>query len=138
MLFRSGEVKQIRVFDDFAHHPTAITKTLAAVRANVDNKRVIAVLEPRSNTMKSSVHKDTLAKSLSEADLVFIYQGEQVQWSVDSLISDCQQPCTVTQNLDGLVSDIAAQSQAGDTIVVMSNGGFGGIHQKLLSALSDV
>lgn len=133
-----GEVKQIRVFDDFAHHPTAIRKTLAGMRANVGNKRVIAVLEPRSNTMKSGVHKDTLAKSLVDADVVFLYQGEQVLWSVDSLIEDCHQPCFVEQDIEELVSAIVASSEAGDTIVVMSNGGFGGIHEKLLSALSNV
>ena len=131
-----GEVNQVRVFDDFAHHPTAIAKTLAGVRANVGNKRVIAILEPRSNTMKSGVHKDTLAKSLTDADMVFVYQGEQVQWSVDALIADCSQPCFVGENIDQMVADIVAKSKAGDTLVVMSNGGFGGIHEKLLSALS--
>tara|TARA_R110000744_G_scaffold79260_3_gene155750 strand:+ start:1486 stop:2853 length:1368 start_codon:yes stop_codon:yes gene_type:complete len=131
-----GEVNQVRVFDDFAHHPTAIAKTLAGVRANVGNRRVIAILEPRSNTMKSGVHKDTLAKSLAEADLVFVYQGEQVQWSVDALIADCSQPCFVGENIDQMVADIVVKSKAGDTLVVMSNGGFGGIHEKLLSALS--
>lgn len=133
-----GEVNSVRVFDDFAHHPTAITKTLAGVRANVGKNRVIAVLEPRSNTMKSGVHKDTLAKSLTDADVVYIYQGDQVKWSVEALIDDCTQPCFVEQNLDKLVSAIISGSQAGDTIVVMSNGGFGGIHEKLLSALADV
>ncbi len=131
-----GEVNQVRVFDDFAHHPTAIAKTLAGMRANVGNKRVIAILEPRSNTMKSGVHKDTLAKSLAEADLVFVYQGEQVKWSVDALIADCQQPCFVNENIEQMVADIVAKTQAGDTLVVMSNGGFGGIHDKLLSALA--
>lgn len=133
-----GEVNNVRVFDDFAHHPTAITKTLAGVRANVGKNRVIAVLEPRSNTMKSGVHKDTLAKSLTDADVVYVYQGDQVKWSVDALIDDCSQPCFVEQSLDKLVSDIISNSQSGDTIVVMSNGGFGGIHEKLLSALADV
>ncbi len=131
-----GEVNQVRVFDDFAHHPTAIAKTLAGVRANVGSKRVIAILEPRSNTMKSGVHKDTLAKSLADADLVFVYQGEQVKWSVDALIADCIQPCFVSQDIAQLVADIVEKSQAGDTLVVMSNGGFGGIHDKLLSALA--
>ena len=131
-----GEVNQVRVFDDFAHHPTAIAKTLAGVRANVGSKRVIAILEPRSNTMKSGVHKDTLAKSLADADMVFVYQGEQVQWSVDALIADCQQPCFIGQDITEMVADIVAKAQAGDTLVVMSNGGFGGIHEKLLSALS--
>ncbi|SEL48812.1 UDP-N-acetylmuramate: L-alanyl-gamma-D-glutamyl-meso-diaminopimelate ligase [Colwellia chukchiensis] len=134
-----GEVKQVRVFDDFAHHPTAIEKTLAGLRAHVGSKkRLIAVLEPRSNTMKSGVHKDTLAASLAEADLVFVYQGAQVQWSVQALIADCQQPCYVSQDIDQLVREISSQVQAGDTIVVMSNGGFGGIHDKLLSALANV
>ena len=124
------------MFDDFAHHPTAIAKTLAGVRANVGNKRVIAILEPRSNTMKSGVHKDTLAKSLAAADMVFVYQGEQVKWSVDALIADCIQPCFISQDIAKLVADIVAKTQAGDTLVVMSNGGFGGIHDKLLSALA--
>lgn len=131
-----GEVNQVRVFDDFAHHPTAISKTLAGVRANVGNKRVIAILEPRSNTMKSGVHKDTLTKSLAAADMVFVYQGEQVKWSVDALIADCIQPCFISQDIAKLVADIVAKTQAGDTLVVMSNGGFGGIHDKLLSALA--
>lgn len=133
-----GEVNQVRVFDDFAHHPTAIEKTLAGVRANVGKKRVIAILEPRSNTMKSGVHKDTLAKSLADADIVFVFQGEQVKWSVDALINECHQPCFVSNNMTQLVNDIVAKSQAGDTLVVMSNGGFGGIHEKLLLALSQV
>lgn len=133
-----GEVNQVRVFDDFAHHPTAIAKTLAGVRANVGSKRVIAILEPRSNTMKSGVHKDTLAKSLADADLVFVYQGDQVKWSVDALIADCIQPCFVSQDIAQLVADIVEKSQAGDTLVVMSNGGFSGIHDKLLSALTEL
>ncbi|MBA6288393.1 UDP-N-acetylmuramate:L-alanyl-gamma-D-glutamyl-meso-diaminopimelate ligase [Colwellia sp. MB3u-4] len=133
-----GEVNQVRVFDDFAHHPTAIAKTLAGVRANVGSRRVIAILEPRSNTMKSGVHKDTLAKSLSDADMVFVYQGEQVKWSVEALIADCVQPCFVSQDIRQLVANIVANAQAGDTLVVMSNGGFGGIHEKLLLALTEL
>jgi UDP-N-acetylmuramate: L-alanyl-gamma-D-glutamyl-meso-diaminopimelate ligase len=134
-----GEVNQVRVFDDFAHHPTAIAKTLAGVRANVGSRRrVMAILEPRSNTMKSGVHKDTLAKSLSDADMVFVYQGEQVKWSVDALIADCVQPCFVSQDIRQLVANIVANAQAGDTLVVMSNGGFGGIHEKLLLALAEL
>jgi UDP-N-acetylmuramate: L-alanyl-gamma-D-glutamyl-meso-diaminopimelate ligase len=139
-----GEVNHVRVFDDFAHHPTAIAKTLAGVKANVSadvegnkSRRVIAVLEPRSNTMKSGIHKDTLPVSLSQADIVYLYQGEQVKWSVDALIQDCTQPCFVETNIEALVSCIVENSQAGDTIVVMSNGGFGDIHNKLLIALEN-
>jgi UDP-N-acetylmuramate: L-alanyl-gamma-D-glutamyl-meso-diaminopimelate ligase len=140
-----GEVNQVRVFDDFAHHPTAITKTLAGVRANVDTacekdskkRRVIAVLEPRSNTMKSGVHKDTLAGSLAQADVVYLYQGEKVKWSVEALIQNCQQACFVEADIDTLVVNITENAQAGDTIVVMSNGAFGDIHNKLLAGLSN-
>lgn len=136
-----GTVNNVRVFDDFAHHPTAIRKTLEGLRANVGIKkldnRIIAVLEPRSNTMKSGVHKDTLAKSLSEADMVYVFQGDKVQWSVDNLIADCQQPCFVNDNFDDFLQQIIDSSQQGDTIVVMSNGGFGAIHDKLLAGLAN-
>ena len=131
-----GEVNGVRVFDDFAHHPTAIAKTLSAMRANVNKGRIIAVLEPRSNTMKSGVHKETLAQSLADADLVFVYQGEDVQWSVAQLIQDCHQPCVVEADLSAFTEAIVESVNANDTIVVMSNGGFGGIHQKLLSQLT--
>ena len=131
-----GEVNNIRVFDDFAHHPTAITKTLAGVRANVGEGRILAVLEPRSNTMKSGVHKATLPESLKQADQCFIFQSPDVKWSVDELIANCHQPCHVDTSLEQLVAKIIAEAKAGDTILVMSNGGFGGIHDKLLLALN--
>ena len=135
-----GEVNNIRVYDDFAHHPTAIAKTLAGVRAQVDSRatqgRIFAVLEPRSNTMKSGVHKEALPLSLSQADQVFIFQDEHIKWSVDDLVNQCQQPCFVEQSIDDLVAKIIEQSQADDTIVVMSNGGFGNIHDKILAAIT--
>jgi len=135
-----GIVNSVSVYDDFAHHPTAIAKTLAGVRAKITSQtgqgRILAVLEPRSNTMKSGVHKDSLPQSLIEADHVFIYQGEQVAWSVSDLIEQCQPPCQVEKNIDQLVENICQQAQADDIIVVMSNGGFAGIHDKLLTRLS--
>ena len=142
-----GVVNDISVYDDFAHHPTAIAKTLAAVRAKVDNQnylnhknaqkgRVLAVLEPRSNTMKSGVHKAALPLSLAQADQVFIFQDEQIKWSVSDLIETCQPPCFVEKNIDDLVVKIVEQSQVGDTIVVMSNGGFANIHEKILTAIN--
>ncbi len=131
-----GVVKNISVYDDFAHHPTAISKTLAGLRAHVGNNKILAVLEPRSNTMKAGVHKDTLAASLTDADQVFIFQGEQVQWSVDSLTAQCQQPCMVSDDIDELVATVAKIAKPGDHVLVMSNGGFGGFHQKLLTFLA--
>ncbi len=134
-----GIVNGISVYDDFAHHPTAIAKTLAGVRAKIDDQnkasRIIAVLEPRSNTMKSGVHKDTLPLSFAEADLVYIYQGEGVAWQVDDLKSKCPVPCHVEDTIASLVDKVCQQAQAGDIIVVMSNGGFEGIHDRLLAAL---
>lgn len=132
-----GEVNKIKVLDDFAHHPTAIEKTLTGVRAHVGKERIIAVLEPRSNTMKSGIHKDNLAKSLSKADNVFVFQSPDVKWSLDELIAQCVQTCTVLASVDEIVAQIVEHAMPEDTILVMSNGGFGGIHEKLLQALSD-
>ncbi|MFT7005878.1 MAG: UDP-N-acetylmuramate: L-alanyl-gamma-D-glutamyl-meso-diaminopimelate ligase [Colwellia sp.] len=139
-----GVANDISVYDDFAHHPTAIAKTLAGVRAKVDNQnnnsvhkgRVLAVLEPRSNTMKSGVHNAALPLSLAQADEVFIFQDEQLKWSISDLIESCQPPCFVEKNIDDLVTKIVAQSQMGDTIVVMSNGSFANIHEKILTAIN--
>jgi len=88
--------------------------------------------------MKSGVHKESLPKSLVDADQVFIYQGEQVTWSVSDLIEQCQPLCQVEENIENLVEAIAQQAQAGDIIVVMSNGGFADIHNKLLQRLASV
>ncbi|AAZ26020.1 UDP-N-acetylmuramate:L-alanyl-gamma-D-glutamyl-meso-diaminopimelate ligase [Colwellia psychrerythraea] len=141
-----GIVNNISVYDDFAHHPTAIAKTLAGVRAKLSQQeseqeqvgRIFAVLEPRSNTMRSGVHKESLPKSLIDADQVFIYQGEQVTWSVSDLIKQCKPACQVEDNVERLVESIAQQAQAGDIIVVMSNGGFADIHNKLLNRLANI
>ncbi|MEY8197918.1 MAG: UDP-N-acetylmuramate:L-alanyl-gamma-D-glutamyl-meso-diaminopimelate ligase [Colwellia sp.] len=141
-----GTVNKISVYDDFAHHPTAIAKTLAGVRAKLSQQeneqeqpgRIFAVLEPRSNTMKSGIHKESLPQSLIDADQVFIYQGEQVTWSMSELIKKCKPPCQVEGNIERLVEGIAQQAQAGDIIVVMSNGGFADIHNKLLNRLATV
>jgi len=128
-------INQINVYDDFAHHPTAISKTLTGLRAHVEHQRIIAVLEPRSNTMKSAVHKDTLANSLNEADVVYVFQGANVLWSVDSLINQCQQPCFTSDNIEQLVAAVVNEAKPTDHLLIMSNGGFGGFHQQLISAL---
>ncbi|WP_083927027.1 UDP-N-acetylmuramate:L-alanyl-gamma-D-glutamyl-meso-diaminopimelate ligase [Colwellia piezophila] len=137
-----GTINNISVYDDFAHHPTAIAKTLAGVRAKISEQvtpaRIIAVLELRSNTMKSGVHKETLPQSLNDADKVFIYQGEQVGWSLNDLSQQCLAPCQIEDNIETLVDEIAQQAQVGDIIVVMSNGGFANIHEKLLNRLAKI
>lgn len=135
-----GIVNGISVYDDFAHHPTAIAKTLAGVRAKITEQkssgRIIAVLEPRSNTMKSGVHNEALPHSLKDADSVFIYQGDQVKWSVSDLFEQCKPACTVENNIETLIEKIAKQANAKDIIVIMSNGGFANIHDKLLNVLA--
>lgn len=130
-----GDVNGIKVYDDFAHHPTAISKNLSGFRSSVGTERILAVLEPRSNTMKSGVHKDTLANSLIDADEVYLYQDEAVKWSVSDLIRDCKAPTFCEDNIDALVELVASQSKPGDHVVVMSNGGFGSFHTKLLNRL---
>ncbi|KAB0290709.1 UDP-N-acetylmuramate:L-alanyl-gamma-D-glutamyl-meso-diaminopimelate ligase [Vibrio fortis] len=131
-----GEVAGVTVYDDFAHHPTAIELTLGGLRNKVGNNKIIAVLEPRSATMKRGVHKETLADSLKQADSTFLFQPGNIDWSVKDVADACHQPAVVSDNLDALVASIVEQAQSGDQILVMSNGGFGGIHQKLLDGLA--
>ncbi|KJF94884.1 UDP-N-acetylmuramate:L-alanyl-gamma-D-glutamyl-meso-diaminopimelate ligase [Photobacterium angustum] len=131
-----GEVNGVTVYDDFAHHPTAIELTLGGLRAKVNQSRILAVLEPRSNTMKLGVHKDDLAPSLHAADEVFFFQPPNIPWSVEEIAEQCSQPAYCSADLDDLVNNITNKAQPGDTILVMSNGGFGGIHDKLLAELA--
>ena len=133
-----GEQAGVKVYDDFAHHPTAVELTLGGLRAKVGEQRILAVLEPRSNTMKLGVHKLDLAPALAKADEVFIYQPDNIPWSVDEIADLCQQPSQTDSDLDALVAKVIASARPGDNILVMSNGGFGGIHGKLLAALEAV
>lgn len=131
-----GEVNGIIVYDDFAHHPEAILATLTALRDKVGGGvRILAVLEPRSNTMKMGVHKDEIAPALGRADAVFMLQPEQLPWEVADIANQCVQPAYWHANLDRLVDMIVAEAQPTDHILVMSNGSFGGIHQKILDKL---
>ncbi len=129
-----GVVNSISIYDDFAHHPTAIATTLAGLRAKVGQARILAVLEPRSNTMKLGTMKAALPESLVEADRVFCY-GANVDWDIAEALSPIAKKSQVLMELDTLIKVIAKEAQSGDHILVMSNGGFGGIHQKLLDAL---
>lgn len=130
-----GVVNQIHVYDDFAHHPTAISTTLAGLRAKVGKARILAVLEPRSNTMKLGVMKQALPDSLQQADGVFCYAAN-LGWSAQEALQGIADKTVVSEDLSELVEAIRQQARPGDHIVVMSNGGFGGIHQQLLQALS--
>jgi len=130
-----GVVNDITVYDDFAHHPTAIDTTVAGLRHKVGAARINAVLEPRSNTMKLGVIKDALPGSLKDADLVFCY-GANLGWDAAAALAPLGSKAVVEDDLDALIEKIAAAAQPGDHILVMSNGGFGGIHEKLLKRLA--
>jgi len=130
-----GEVDDIRVYDDFAHHPTAIATTIAGLRAKIGNRKLVAVLEPRSNTMKMGVHQDALAQSLIQADRVLLLQDSDLKWSLKQVIDELGGHVSVFDSIDTIVKTLQTEAQQGDEIVVMSNGGFGGIHQRILDAL---
>ncbi|MBT0332998.1 UDP-N-acetylmuramate:L-alanyl-gamma-D-glutamyl-meso-diaminopimelate ligase [Morganella morganii subsp. morganii] len=131
-----GEVNGISVYDDFAHHPTAILATLQALRSKVGGTaRILVVLEPRSNTMKMGISKDDIAPVLGRADEVFIFQPANIPWLVSEITERCVQPAYWSGDLDALTNMVAEHAQPGDHILVMSNGSFGGIHDKLLEKL---
>lgn len=130
-----GEIKGITVYDDFAHHPTAIEETLQGLRQRVGSERIITILEPRSNTMRMGVHKEKLAASLAEADQVFLFQPADIDWALDSVISELGDKARLCNSVDDIIADIIGMMQTNDHIIIMSNGGFDGLHQKLLIAM---
>ena len=135
-----GVVNNITVIDDFAHHPTAIATTVAGLRRKLGHSRILAVLEPRSNTMKLGTMKSALPGSLSEADLVFGFGAkgegkEALGWDLAAALAPLGEKARAFDDLSTLVEAVASAAKPGDSILVMSNGGFGGIHQKLLDAL---
>jgi UDP-N-acetylmuramate: L-alanyl-gamma-D-glutamyl-meso-diaminopimelate ligase len=131
-----GEVQGISVYDDFAHHPTAIASTIDGLRRKVGNKRIVAVLEPRSATMRMGVHRDTLAPSLAGADAVWMYAPPDLGWDAAGVVATLGAKGNVARSLDELVAALAGDATPGDQLLIMSNGGFGGLHGKLLEALA--
>ena len=131
-----GEAGGVTVYDDFAHHPTAIETTLAGLRRKVGAARILAVLEPRSNTMKLGVMKDRLAGSLTRADRVYCYAAN-LGWDAAGALAPLGEVARVEEDLEGLIGQVVAEARPGDHVLVMSNGGFGGIHARLLQALAE-
>ena len=130
-----GVANGITVYDDFAHHPTAIATTVAGLRRKVGAARILAVLEPRSNTMKLGVMKDQLPASLAEVDLAFCY-GANLGWDAAAALAPMGARACVEDDLAQLVERVRCVARPGDHVLVMSNGGFGGVHGKLLTALA--
>ena len=131
-----GEAAGVTVYDDFAHHPTAIATTLQGLRRHGEG-RVLAVLEPRSNTMRMGVHREVLGRALSDADAVWLFRPADLDWDLETVAACVTRPVHVEPDLDALVASVVASARPGDRLVVMSNGGFGGIHDKLLAALEE-
>jgi UDP-N-acetylmuramate: L-alanyl-gamma-D-glutamyl-meso-diaminopimelate ligase len=134
-----GEVGGVTVYDDFAHHPTAIATTVAGLRNKLGTGRILAVLEPRSNTMKLGTMKNALPGSLAQADLVYGYGArdgrDALGWDLQQALSPLGSRAAAFDNLEQLVAAVTRDARAGDTILVMSNGGFGGVHKKILDRL---
>jgi UDP-N-acetylmuramate: L-alanyl-gamma-D-glutamyl-meso-diaminopimelate ligase len=129
-----GQAGGVTVYDDFAHHPTAIRATLEGLRQGIGRSRILAVLEPRSNTMKRGVMKDELPPSLREADRIYLYSAG-LGWDARAVFAPLGAKARCEDNFDVLVAAVVAEAKAGDHVLVMSNGAFGGIHEKLLARL---
>jgi UDP-N-acetylmuramate: L-alanyl-gamma-D-glutamyl-meso-diaminopimelate ligase len=137
-----GTAHGVRVYDDFAHHPTAIRETIAGLRQRIEGSRerhgagrILAVFEPRSNTLKKGVLKDALPGSFEGADRVYIHDAG-LAWDAAAAFAPLGPRARCEADLAALVAAIAGEAREGDHVLVMSNGGFGGIHQKLLAALA--
>jgi UDP-N-acetylmuramate: L-alanyl-gamma-D-glutamyl-meso-diaminopimelate ligase len=130
-----GEAGGVKIYDDFAHHPTAIRTTVNGLRRKVGLERILAVLEPRSNTMKLGTMKAQLPWSLEEADLSFCYQGN-LGWDAREALAPMGDKAVVCDTIEALVAAVRRAAKPGDHVLCMSNGGFGGVHDKLLAALA--
>jgi len=130
-----GQINGITVYDDFAHHPTAIEETLQGLRQRVGQQRIISVLEPRSNTMRMGVHKAKLAGSLSLSDQVFLFQPAEIDWALEEVISELGDKARLFNAVDDMINELVQIMKPDDHIMIMSNGGFDGLHQRLLAAM---
>ena len=132
-----GEAAGLTLYDDFAHHPTAIATTLEGARARLGDAPLLAVIEPRSNTMRLGTHRDQLAPSVAAADRVFWYQPPGLDWDLQPVVAASPVPAAVYASIDAIIDALQAYRHSGGHVVIMSNGGFGGIHAKLLAALKE-
>lgn len=130
-----AEVRGVTVYDDFAHHPTAIATTLQGLRARVGSERIIAVIEPRSNSMKLGAHRDGLPASVTGADSVIWYAPPNLGWDLAGTAGACAVPAVVCDSLEAIIKRVQAELDGPTHVVIMSNGGFGGLHGKLAAAL---
>ena len=130
-----AEVKGVTIYDDFAHHPTAIATTLDGLRKRVGSAPIIAIVEPRSNSMKLGAHRDGLPASVEQADEVIWYAPSNLGWDLAATAAECRIPSRVADSLEAIIAHVKAQATPGTQVLIMSNGGFGGLHGKLAEAL---
>jgi len=130
-----GEVNGVTVYDDFAHHPTAIATTLQGLRKRVGDARILLVMEPRSNTMRMGVHRDALADSMQSADSIWLLQPEDMDWSLREEMKTSKVPVAILDSVESITTAVGEHARPGDHVLVMSNGAFGGIHERLLGTL---
>ncbi len=130
-----GEVEGVTVYDDFAHHPTEIAHTIAALRETAGDQRIFAILEPRSNSMKLGVHRAELADAFQGAARVYLFRPDGLSWDLDAMATAMSPPACVSSAIEELIALLVAELKPGDHALIMSNGGFGGIHDRLLNAL---
>lgn len=131
-----GDFRGVRVYDDFAHHPTAIATTLEGLRNRVGDEPILAVIEPRSNTMRLGAHRERLPASVAAADGVIWFQPPGLDWSLDQVVADSATPAEVMNSIDAIIAEVVAR-RGPLHVVIMSNGGFAGIHRKLVAALRE-
>jgi UDP-N-acetylmuramate: L-alanyl-gamma-D-glutamyl-meso-diaminopimelate ligase len=132
-LENKGTYKGITIYDDFAHHPTEIECALEAVCDHSPDKRVVVIFEPRSNTMQMGVHADSLSKALARASKSFVYDSGDLDWSLSSALGDVE--CIIQKNIDDLIVQVLAYLNTDDVVLILSNGGFGGLCSKLINKL---
>jgi UDP-N-acetylmuramate: L-alanyl-gamma-D-glutamyl-meso-diaminopimelate ligase len=130
-----GSPRGVTIYDDFAHHPTAIRATLESLRRHVGGARIIAVMEPRSNTMKLGIHARDLAPSIAAADQAIILHPPGLKWDLRGAMTGATVPCHVAESIEEIIETVASVARCGDHVVIMSNGGFGGIHRRLVEIL---
>ncbi len=132
-----GVASGVEVYDDFAHHPTAIATTLDGARKRLGERKLWAIIEPRSNTMRMGMHKSALADSAKLADEVIWYQPEGLDWDLQPVVAAASNKASIATTLPAIIDKITQEAKSGDVVVIMSNGGFGGLHQKLMTALQN-
>ena len=129
-----AELSGVKIYNDFAHHPTAITETLRATRQMVGSGKIICILEPRSNTMRMGAHKTKLSESLTDSDAVYIYNSNESDWNLTELSSDS---IIVVDSTQSIIDQVCKQLQSEDTVIVMSNGGFENLITRLVDQASE-